>query len=209
MSISGSGNMVNQQQMKSPRMDRAESVKSLSVSLSNINRNRKSFEATNSALKTNMHYKKPAMIRNQALLKNPSQQHNQAQKHVNHLFISLKDELIEHFDYQAVSNDVWTYLKAWYDCDFPILRYVKRDLVNHEQLYLEVYPEKRITNDFNFAANVSQPTDQQQSEPTPAKFQASTSNEQNQTEENKHSLGFGSLQKTSRPWGSKRLGAFQ
>ena len=32
----------------------------------------------------------------------------------------LKDNLVEHFDYEAVSQDVWRYFYNWYSCDWCI-----------------------------------------------------------------------------------------
>lgn len=54
--------------------------------------------------------------------------------------VQIKQNLIEHFDYVVVTPDVWAYLKAWYDYDFAVLRFVKRDAMQGK-LYLEVYPE--------------------------------------------------------------------
>lgn len=39
-------------------------------------------------------------------------------QNMNNLYLILKDDLIEHFDYEAVSQSVWQYLKAWYGCDY-------------------------------------------------------------------------------------------
>ena len=46
------------------------------------------------------------------------------------MYLFLKDDLIEHFDYEAVSVEVWRHLKAWYECDVVLLRFIKRDNVN-------------------------------------------------------------------------------
>ena len=59
------------------------------------------------------------------------------------MYLFLKDDLIEHFDYEAVSVEVWRHLKAWYECDVNLLRFIKRDNVNRNQVYLDLYPEKR------------------------------------------------------------------
>ena len=37
---------------------------------------------------------------------------------------SLKEGLIEHFDYEAVSLDIWSYLESWFDTDNRIERQV-------------------------------------------------------------------------------------
>jgi hypothetical protein len=35
---------------------------------------------------------------------------------------------------------------AWYGIDIQLMRFIKRDNVNREELYLELYPEKRMAN---------------------------------------------------------------
>ena len=81
------------------------------------------------------YYKRPAAIRNQHLLKNDNNSHlyntQGSQKLMNNMYLFLKDDLIEHFDLEAVSVEVWQHLRAWYDCDFPLLRFIKQDRVNH------------------------------------------------------------------------------
>lgn len=96
------------------------------------------------------YYKRPAAIRNQPLLKNDNNAHlyktQGSQKLMNNMYLFLKDDLIEHFDLEAVSVEVWQHMKAWYDCDFQLLRFIKQDRVNHNQLFLDLYPEKRMAN---------------------------------------------------------------
>ncbi len=41
--------------------------------------------------------------------------------------IELKDNLLEHYDYEAISKKVFTYLKAWYGIDHEIIRFLKYD----------------------------------------------------------------------------------
>ena len=36
---------------------------------------------------------------------------------MNHVYFNLKDDLIEHFDYEAVNHQVFQYLMAWYGVD--------------------------------------------------------------------------------------------
>jgi len=33
-------------------------------------------------------------------------------------YLQLKDDLVENYDYEAVSKQVWEYFKTWYDCDY-------------------------------------------------------------------------------------------
>lgn len=53
----------------------------------------------------------------------------------------LKDNLIQRFDFEAVNSEIWSYFKAWYGCDYTLLRFVKKDGASGE-LYIELYPEK-------------------------------------------------------------------
>ena len=42
---------------------------------------------------------------------------------------------------------MWTYFKAWYGCDYTLLRFVKKDGASGE-LYIELYPEKILQEEF-------------------------------------------------------------
>ena len=97
-------------------------------------------DSNNGSLKVE-EYKKPGKIRNQPLLSNSNRYQSTL---VNTNYISLKPNLIEHHDYVLVPADVWAYFKSWYDFDFALLRYIKRDQMNHDKLYLELYPEKKL-----------------------------------------------------------------
>lgn len=88
-------------------------------------------------------YKKPGIIRNQPLLADPTYFQSMINKNN---FISLKPNLIEHHDYVLVPADIWAFFKSWYDYDFVLLRYIKRDQMNQDKLYLELYPEKKLTD---------------------------------------------------------------
>jgi len=44
--------------------------------------------------------------------------------------MNLKENIIEHFDYEAISPEVWKYLYSWYSADWCILRYLKKDRIN-------------------------------------------------------------------------------
>ena len=68
------------------------------------------------------------------------------QSALNHKYIMLKDDLVEHFDYEAVNQLVFQYFKAWYGHDIQIMRFIKRDNVNRNELFLDLYPEKRMAN---------------------------------------------------------------
>ena len=70
--------------------------------------------------------------------------------------MSLKTNLVQHFDFEAVSNEIWEYLKAWYGCDFPLFRFIKKEKVSNK-LFLELYPEKSIEENL-FAINMLPPS---------------------------------------------------
>ena len=64
---------------------------------------------------------------------------------MNNLYLILRNDLIEHFDYEAVNQEIWQYFKAWYGTDLQVLRFIKCDNVNRNQLFLELYPEKNLS----------------------------------------------------------------
>jgi hypothetical protein len=53
---------------------------------------------------------------------------------------ALKSNLVEHFDYEVVSLEVWSHLYSWYSADWCISRLIKRDKVNNYKVYLDLYP---------------------------------------------------------------------
>lgn len=55
--------------------------------------------------------------------------------------MNLKDTIIEHYDFEAVSALVWKHLYSWYSADWCIMRYLRRDRVNKRGLVLDLYPE--------------------------------------------------------------------
>jgi hypothetical protein len=57
-------------------------------------------------------YMRPGPIENKSLLAKGN-------------FIKLTPNLMEHYDYEAVSYDVWKYLYAWYSADWSIARFLK------------------------------------------------------------------------------------
>ena len=42
----------------------------------------------------------------------------------------LRSPLLENYDYIAVTDKVWRYLRAWYDCDAVVARLLVRDQSN-------------------------------------------------------------------------------
>ena len=58
--------------------------------------------------------------------------------------MNLIENIVEHFDYEAVSPEVWKYLYSWYSSDWCIMRYLRRDKLNAYGLVLDMYPEKYL-----------------------------------------------------------------
>mmetsp|Transcript_21511 Transcript_21511/g.20670 ORF Transcript_21511/g.20670 Transcript_21511/m.20670 type:complete len:142 (-) Transcript_21511:24-449(-) len=73
-------------------------------------------------------YEKPQIIVNEGIV--------DAKKHS----VLLKENLIEHFDYESLTEEVWKHLYSWYSADYCIMRLLKRDKVNKKQYYLDLYP---------------------------------------------------------------------
>lgn len=67
-----------------------------------------------------MHYKKPGQISISRLLESKSQDGE----------LTLRDDLMEHHDYEAVSPDIWNLLVAWHGFvprQTPIMRLISFD----------------------------------------------------------------------------------
>jgi len=64
--------------------------------------------------------------------------------------MNLKENLIEHFDFEAVSPAVWKYLYSWYSSDWCIMRLLKRDKTNPQGVILDLYPEAITPSQFIF-----------------------------------------------------------
>jgi len=58
--------------------------------------------------------------------------------------MNLKDNLVEHFDFEAISPAIWKYLYSWYSADWCIMRLLKRDRMNPNAAILDLYPENTI-----------------------------------------------------------------
>lgn len=58
--------------------------------------------------------------------------------------MNLKDNLVEHFDFEAISPTIWKYLYSWYSADWCVMRYLKRDRMNPHAAILDLYPENSI-----------------------------------------------------------------
>lgn len=52
----------------------------------------------------------------------------------------LKKDIVEHYDYEAVTADIWRYLSSWYHYDVELPRFLVYDM-RSEQTHLELYPE--------------------------------------------------------------------
>lgn len=54
----------------------------------------------------------------------------------------LKENLLEHHDFEAISRHIYFAFYQWYGCDFEITRILKRDPSDPTKCYLELYPSK-------------------------------------------------------------------
>jgi hypothetical protein len=54
--------------------------------------------------------------------------------------LNLKEGLIEHYDFEAVSSQVWRHLFSWYQTDWSIARMMKKDKSTKKKLILNLYP---------------------------------------------------------------------
>ncbi len=55
----------------------------------------------------------------------------------------LRSDLVEHHDYEAVSQEIWKYLSSWYQYDIALVRYLQYD-AKTEKTFLELYPKIMI-----------------------------------------------------------------
>jgi hypothetical protein len=56
--------------------------------------------------------------------------------------LELKENLLEHHDFEAVSHDVYEAFVKWYTCDYDIPRVLKPDPAHPQKLCLDLYPGK-------------------------------------------------------------------
>ena len=47
---------------------------------------------------------------------------------------SLRENLFEHYDFEALYPSIWTHLYSWYSSDTQIARYFKTDGLNDSEL---------------------------------------------------------------------------
>mmetsp|Transcript_25316 Transcript_25316/g.22341 ORF Transcript_25316/g.22341 Transcript_25316/m.22341 type:complete len:112 (+) Transcript_25316:2050-2385(+) len=81
-------------------------------------------------------YKRPGPISNKNLIKFNSIINS------NEMDLELKENLLEHHDFVAVSNDIYEALFKWYSCDFDIPRVLRPDPAHPGKLHLDLYPGK-------------------------------------------------------------------
>ena len=83
-------------------------------------------------------YPRPGPISNKELL------HHEALSDLESLTsdLELKENLLEHHDYEAVNQRVYEVLARWYGSDFEICRVLRPDPFRDNKPYLELYPSK-------------------------------------------------------------------
>jgi hypothetical protein len=85
-------------------------------------------------------YNKPGKIINKGLLKNDIilDLGNMSAD------LELKDNLLEHHDYEALPQKIFDQLSRWYGSDFEIARPLRPDPFRDYKYYLELYPSKKL-----------------------------------------------------------------
>lgn len=59
--------------------------------------------------------------------------------------VQMKENLLEHFDYEVLPRLVFIQLKEWYGVDTIIVRHLKVDLTNPNSMQVDIYPELKFT----------------------------------------------------------------
>lgn len=85
----------------------------------------------------NFQYRYPGKIKNDDLIENL---HAIEERNETMTMLRLKADLIEHYDYEAVSSDIWKHLASWYGYDYQVPRFLSYDARN-EKTHLELYPQ--------------------------------------------------------------------
>eukprot|EP00357_Protocruzia_adherens_P011253 CAMPEP_0115028432 /NCGR_PEP_ID=MMETSP0216-20121206/36286_1 /TAXON_ID=223996 /ORGANISM="Protocruzia adherens, Strain Boccale" /LENGTH=825 /DNA_ID=CAMNT_0002404593 /DNA_START=663 /DNA_END=3140 /DNA_ORIENTATION=+ len=67
----------------------------------------------------------------------------------------LRDDIMEHYDFEAVSFRIWKYLKELYRCDYEIKRYLVPDTNRPGELVLDLYPPEEFLKLGNFGLSTS------------------------------------------------------
>jgi hypothetical protein len=62
----------------------------------------------------------------------------------------LKDNLLEHHDFEAVNKRVFDAFLNWYGCDFAINRLLRLDPARPGKYLLDLYPSKTMLKYFFF-----------------------------------------------------------
>lgn len=69
-------------------------------------------------------YQKPPRIDNECLLADRAMFPDDLDPH-NPSFRNLRDNLVQHYDFEALSPSIWMHLYSWYSADTQIVRYMK------------------------------------------------------------------------------------
>lgn len=88
-------------------------------------------------------YSKPAKIINKILLKNDLILDLGTMS----ADLELKDNLLEHHDFEAIPQKIFDQLARWYGCDFEISRFLRPDPFRNNKLFLDLYPSKKLQSE--------------------------------------------------------------
>lgn len=83
-------------------------------------------------------YKRPGMVVNKDLVKQASLDDPKAIEYE----LDLKENLLEHHNYEAVSKQIFEVFLSWYGCDYEIFRVLRPNQFSDGKMYLDLYPSK-------------------------------------------------------------------
>jgi hypothetical protein len=91
---------------------------------------RRSFVSSESD-KSQLYYERPGRIINSGLIDSGTKKGLPPQ---------LRENLCEHYDFEALFPSVWKHFYSWYSADIQVVRHFKRDVLNKNQFALDLYP---------------------------------------------------------------------
>lgn len=121
-------NHVNDEQEMMPSESARLRLNNFREELQNLKLNKMKHDKPAEFLRSRHLYTRPSIVHNAVLLKDGRS-------------MNLKENIIEHFDFEAVSPSIWKLIYSWYSADWCIMRYLKRDRVNTYGVVLDLYPE--------------------------------------------------------------------
>ena len=88
---------------------------------------------SNKKFESNQLYQKPGPIVNECLLAKRDLENGSSAEQIASAR-RLRENLFEHYDFEALYPSVWSHLYSWYSSDTQIARYFKTDGLNDSEL---------------------------------------------------------------------------